>query len=84
MNDPVYYEMAQAMGQRIVRHSEQSIESRLGTAFQIALSRDPAENEVARFESFVERQKTNGASESHVWTLVCQVLLNLDEFVTKE
>jgi hypothetical protein len=58
--------------------------SRLDYGFALAVSRDPSANERERLLSFYHRQLNEGASEKMAWTMVANVLLNLDEAITKE
>ena len=59
LNDPVYLEMAQAMGRRIVHEGGATTESRIGYALRLALGRPPEARQVqplvALFDS--ERQR---------------------------
>jgi hypothetical protein len=84
LNDPFFFDAARAMGQRIARDGGASESSRMDYAFQLAVSRDPSPNERERLLSFYHRQLNEGASGQMAWTMVANVLLNLDESITKE
>ncbi len=89
LNDPVYVEMAKALAQRIINHAP-DWDARIDFAFQTVLSRRPHPTERRRFLHFEQQasDSPNGASPSNktlsTWTLLAQVLLNLDETITKE
>ncbi len=64
---------------------------RIWQAFQMCFSRPPTETELLRLGEFLNRQRTafaanpkeNDAPKS-AWTAIARVLLNLDEFITRE
>jgi hypothetical protein len=66
LNDPVFYEAAQALAFRAPSVSP---------AFELALGRKPTEKETARLEKLRQDQGM---------VAVARVLLNLDEFITRE
>lgn len=66
LNDPVFYEAAQALAFRAPAVSP---------AFELALGRTPTEKETARLEKLRQDQGM---------VAVARVLLNLDEFITRE
>jgi mono/diheme cytochrome c family protein len=82
LNDPVYYEAAQAMGYRLEQESSTAAgaDARIDYAFQIALGRNPSDAERARMKQFLDGP---GATKSP-WVSLSRVLLNLDEFMTRE
>jgi hypothetical protein len=89
LNDPMFVEMASGFASRIMRESAaDDVESRLETAFRIALARSPDPDESKRFAEFYNAQRArNGDGEKAelaAWTMVAQVLLNLDETLTRE
>jgi hypothetical protein len=84
LNDPAHIEIANALVRRIIDQFEGS-ESRLDYAFQLVLGRHPEPDEKARFKDFEHMQRKNGANDDlQVWILMVQVLMNLDETITKE
>jgi hypothetical protein len=66
LNDPVFYEAAQALAFRAPA---------VNPAFELALGRAPTEKETARLEKLRQDQGM---------VAVARVLLNLDEFITRE
>ena len=84
LNDPVYVEMADALALRVMA-SDLDFESRLKFGFQLVLSRKPDREEVERFADLDRELKQMGKLEERArWRSISQVLLNLDESITKE
>ena len=86
LNHGIFVECAQALGQRVLDESPSAGDrARLTRAFQICLARRPAEAELNRLQRLLaeERLAAQG-NESAAWTAVAQVLMNLDEFLTRE
>lgn len=88
LNDPVFFEAAQALAYQSISASS-DWGRRLDEAFLRTLNRTPTDSERLRFEKFFARQKQlqereGKASEPATWTALTSVLLNLDEFVTRE
>jgi hypothetical protein len=103
LNDPAFFEAAQAMARRMVEEAPASPAARAERGFRLAASRAPAPRELARLVHFYEQQRarferdaeaarkvTNAAenetpsAELAAWTMVANVLLNLDATLTKE
>jgi hypothetical protein len=102
LNNPVFVESAQALGQRLQRE-DTSPRRRIARGFELCLGRSPLGRELSRLEQLYEatlrvaRQNPAGAekaagtesnhtdpSETAAMVTVAQVLMNLDEFVTRE
>ncbi len=73
LNDPVFYEAAQALAARIQREGGSDP---LGYAFELCVARVPTKTERAR----IERYRAQGGD----WLGVSRILLNLDELITRE
>ncbi len=99
LNDPVFFEGAQALALRILKSSAApDFRSRLNTAFHWTLGRDPSKAEVEAIGQYFDQQRTRphlrvfpGATaagfdeaEAAAWAAVSSALLNLDEFITRE
>jgi hypothetical protein len=93
LNDPVFFEAAQALAIRTLREAPPS--ERLAYAFQLALGRAPAPRELTRMQKFLDDQATALkpdqaaallplAPQQAAWTSAARVLLNLEEFITRE
>jgi hypothetical protein len=98
LNDPAFFEAAQAMARRIVREGGTDTASRATYGFRLATSLRP---DAARLRALVEafdreaayfrRNQAEAAAvagradpELAAWTLVANTLLNLDQTLTKE
>lgn len=81
-NDPAFTELAQALAARVLRESPAEEASRLEYAFRLCLARPPRSVERERLRLYLHQQ--GPASDLAAWTAVARVLLNLDEFITRE
>jgi hypothetical protein len=104
LNDPVFFEAAQALAVRVLREEQGSLDSRIDYAFRLCLGHDPIQRDKDRLEQyyFQERNelehdptlaevlpKDSGAAaadrfEKAAWVGLSSVLLNLDEFITRD
>jgi hypothetical protein len=77
LNDPVFFEAAGALAWRVQQEAPGStFDDRLNYAFELCLGRKPTASEKDRLSTYFHQQQD--------WTGVGRVLLNLDEFVTRE
>lgn len=98
-NDASFMEMSVAFGKRIMQESTSNkIESRIAKAYEIAMARLPSPKETQRMSAYVatsksfydqnpaEARKLSGENnvDSAVWISVARIMLNLDEFITRE
>jgi hypothetical protein len=81
-NDPVFIELADGLGKRIEKESSAGDAEKIAYAFRVCFSRDPSTREVARLQSYLDAKKK--ADPKTAWTAVARVLMNLDEFITRE
>ena len=81
LNDEASFEFANALGER-VRREQKDETGRLKRAFQLCLSRPPAESELQRLQKLVDDLRPEG--EEKTWSTIARVLLNLDEAITRE
>jgi hypothetical protein len=81
-NDRVFDEMARILARRILREDANDPAVRIRRAFEICLSRAPSPAEAARLAAFVNEQR--GTGDLLAWTAGARVMLNLDEFITRE
>lgn len=103
LNDPVFFEAAQALATRVLEEAPGGVTQRLDYAFQLVLARPPTEGERQRLAGYFEQQKQLLAKDpkaaenvqpfhpqgvdpldAAAWVGVSRVLLNLDEFITRE
>jgi hypothetical protein len=98
-NDQTFAEFAVGFATRILNEPGDDV-SRIRAAVKFALGREPQSLEAARLGQFLQQQRDEfaknvdaakslaGASEQPVesaaWTAVARVLMNLDEFITRE
>ncbi len=80
LNDEAVKEFADALAARALKSKDP-----LGHAFELAMARQPNATERERLRRFVASQKDEaGGSEVAAYTGLARVLLNLDEFMTRE
>jgi hypothetical protein len=87
LNDDVFFEAARAMAWRIEQEAPAGLSERLDYAFLLALGRKPAEKERQRLAQYHDEQARifeREGSKLSPWVGVARVLLNLDEFITRE
>ena len=107
LNDPVFFEAAQALATRVLEEMPGGITERLDYAFKLVVARPPTEGERQRLTDYFEQQKQLLAQDlakdpkaaenmqpfhpqgvdpldAAAWVGVSRVLLNLDEFITRE
>jgi mono/diheme cytochrome c family protein len=96
LNDQAFFEFAQGLAARVLRDSKADDAERLRYAFRLCVARSPTDREMARLQRLVatieptpEELKVKvpdglDAKQFVVWTTVARVLLNLDEFITRE
>jgi hypothetical protein len=99
LNDPAFVECAQVLAKKVVLKSGADTKARVDFLFRTCLSRQPTKAEAERLVNLFEQQLRNfredpsaaqklsatdaSAAEIAAWTVVANVLLNLDEMITK-
>jgi len=101
LNDPVFFEAAQALAARVLEDSPDAFDSRLAHAYQLVLGREPSWTETNRLRAYYDAQvaaldddaaeqlfpiplRDVDRPEAGAWVGVSSVMLNLNEFVTRE
>lgn len=99
LNDPVFFEAAETLALRLLRDGPSDLAGRINMAFRLALSRNANDAETRRLAHYLDQQRTIFAAQSKLpvhtvpnidtaehaaWTGLASVILNLDEFVTRE
>jgi len=83
LNDLAYHEFANALGARVLREGPGDDAGRLELAFRLAVARRPGLGESRRLAALLADARRSDP-EPEAWTTVARVLLNLDEFITRE
>jgi hypothetical protein len=89
LNDPYFFDAARAMAKRMMAEGGSSETDRIAYGFRLAVSRRPTQKELDDVLAFYRQQlaeyRSSGATaESSAWTMVANVLLNMDETISKE
>ncbi len=98
LNDPAFFEAAQAMAKRILREAGTTPTARVTYGFLLATSRHPKGSETDLLLSALEKERRYFAAhlaeakslagtqdpELAAWTMLSRGLLNLDETLTKQ
>ncbi|HEY2784655.1 MAG TPA: PSD1 and planctomycete cytochrome C domain-containing protein [Fimbriiglobus sp.] len=80
-NDPVFVELADGLGKRLLKDGPADDAGKIDYAFRLCFSRLPSESERNRVLKYLADQ--SGPPETK-WAAVARVLMNLDEFITRE
>ena len=91
MNDPVFFEAAAALGEQVTMQTT-GLTDKLEGLFLQCLGRKPVESERASLAGYLDRQtallakegKSTAESQKGAWAGLARVLLNTDEFITRE
>jgi len=97
LNNPTFHEAAKAFAQRILRESEGKMDSdRISHGFRLCVARAPEKHEVTALTSLLtesrswykkhpdDAKKLGEDIETAAWTTTSRVMLNMDEFLTRE
>ena len=89
LNDEAFHEFAQGLAARVLSAPSTSDDQRLERAFEYCFARTPKPEEKKRLSELLqmELRRSTGepaAVQKDAWTMVSRVLLNLDEFITRE
>jgi hypothetical protein len=83
LNAPESHEAANALAHRIMRENSTGFGERLRHAFLLCLGRPPDGEEVTVLSRYFDERRAR-RPEAAAWTGVAAILLNLDEFITRE
>jgi mono/diheme cytochrome c family protein/cytochrome c553 len=83
LNDAGFFEYSRALAVRVLQEAPANDAARVRQLVRLCLAREPGAWECRRLLEFLEQQRAD-ASETDAWALVARVVLNLDEFITRE
>jgi hypothetical protein len=83
LNDQGFYELAQGLASRVLKDGGPDDAGRIDYAFHLCLARAPKPAETETLTRLLQ-QAGAGHDPHDAWTAVARVLLNLDEFITRE
>ena len=81
LNDPVFFEAAQALAEQI--RQEGDFSGSLTRLYLRVLAREPGEAEARRLRSYYEGERDRFGDRA-AWTSLAGVVMNLDEFLVRE
>lgn len=81
-NDPVFAELAEALGKRIESEGPTSDDGKIAFAFKVCFARTPTDAEADRVRAYLDAKRKTDPKTA--WAAVARVLMNLDEFITRE
>lgn len=84
MNDEAGIEFAEALAGRTMKEAPADDTRRIRQAWLLTLGREPRADELERMARFVRTRRDSESNEQSVWTAAARVLLNLDEFLTRQ
>ncbi len=90
LNAQTFAEAAQAMAKRLLDEPLADDEARLTRAFRLAVARPPQPRELAALKKLLGQARTHYAqasdkeAEPAAWTATVRIILNTDEFITRE
>jgi len=83
LNAQAFVECAEALADRLLE-APLDDDGRLTLAFRSCLSRAPSGHERDRLRLLLTQARSEGQDERATWTTLARVLMNLDEFITRE
>jgi len=90
LNAQAFAEAAQALAKRLLAAPLANDDARLTRAFRIAVARPPQPRELAALRTLLAKARAYYApaadheAEPAAWTATVRIVLNTDEFITRE
>ena len=81
-NDPVFVELAATLGKRIEAEGPADDAGKIALAYRLCFARTPTSAEASRVRAYLDAKRK--ADPKTAWAAVARVLMNLDEFITRE
>ena len=81
-NDPVFVEFANSLGGRIEAEGPPDDAGKISFAYRVCFARTPTSAEAQRVQAYLDAKRK--ADPKTAWIAVARVLMNLDEFITRE
>ena len=83
LNDPAYIEMANHLGQRM-KNFKGDFSQKINHGFELLLVRQAQKEEIELIKKLYDKTlKSKAGKEHEVWTVLGNILLNLDETINK-
>ena len=96
LNNATYAEAAKAFAQRIIKESLPGDEARISHGFRLCVARSPERSESEAFTNLLANSRSwyeehpedaknfAGDVETAAWTATLRIMLNMDEFISRE
>ncbi len=84
LNDRASIECAEGLAERLTSEPELSDSARMTMAFRLGLGRLPTTTESDRLARLLSEERASNPGAKADWTALARVILNLDEFITRE
>jgi hypothetical protein len=95
LNDEAFFELAQGLAKRVLEEAPADNQKRIEYVFRLAVAREPdalerervgrlLRAEIDEYQTRKEEAQKLGTAEVAAWTAVSRVLMNIDEFITRE
>ena len=96
LNNTTYVEAAKAFAKRILEEAPAEDQKRITHGFRLCVARSPEKNELDAFARLLQETRAwyekhpedakvfAGDSETAAWTATVRIMLNMDEFLTRE
>lgn len=84
LNDPVFFECAETLGRDLDAKHGENVEAAIRDLVRRCLNRDPAAAELETLKSAHRDFLASGANRELAMTATSRIVMNLDEFVTRD
>jgi hypothetical protein len=84
LNDESAIEFAESLAARILKEGGADDASRIRYGWLLTLSREPRAEETERMLRFLRTRRDSKDDDRAAWVAASRVMLNIDEFLTRE